>query len=72
MHVMQLKEKQGQELVQLLQACTQKFYKDHRWSKKITDLQKQEKIFGTVKDYENAEGVRILREEMEKREIDDI
>jgi len=55
-----------------LQAWTQKFYKDHRWSKKITDLQKQEKIFSTVKDYENAEGVRILREELEKREIDGI
>ena len=51
-------------------AGTQKFYKDHRWSKKITDLQKQEKIYFAVKEYENAEGVRILREDMEKREID--
>jgi hypothetical protein len=53
-----------------MQTVTQKFYKEHRWSKKINDLQKQEKIYSTVKDYDNAEGVRILREDMEKRELD--
>ena len=40
--------------------------------KKVIELQKQEKIYFSVKDYENAEKVKLIREQYEKKEIDDM
>ena len=70
--VEQLKSKQDQEVYDCLQYHTEKFYKDHRWSKQIIELRKQEKIYFKVKDYINAEKVRQLCQELEKQEIDQI
>ena len=39
---------------------TERFYNEHRWSKNIIELRKQEKIYFSIKDYVNAEKVKQL------------
>jgi len=58
--VEQLKEKQNQELDDMRKYVTEKFYNDHRWNKQIIDLRKQEKIYFSIKDYVNAEKVKLI------------
>lgn len=51
---------------------TQKFYNDHRWNKQIIELRKQEKIYFSIKDYVNAEKVKLICQSLEKKEVDDM
>ena len=39
---------------------TEKFYNEHRWNKQIIELRKQERIYFAVKDYVNAEKVKLI------------
>lgn len=48
---------------------TEKFYNDHRWSKRIIELRKQERIYFTIKDYVNAEKVKQLCQQLEQKEV---
>ena len=49
---------------------TKKFYNDHRWNKQIIELRKQEKIYFSLKEYENAEKVKNICEELERQEME--
>jgi hypothetical protein len=51
---------------------TEKFYNDHRWNKQIIELRKQEKIYFSIKDYVNAEKVKLICQSLEKKEVDDM
>jgi hypothetical protein len=68
--VEQLKEKHAYELAEMQDYVTEKFYNDHRWSKQIIDLRKQEQIYFKVKDYVNAEKVKLICSQLEKKEMD--
>ena len=68
--VEQLKAKHQQELQDLHAFVTEKFYNDHRWNKQIIELRKQEQIYFSIKDYMNAEKVKIICSELEKKEVD--
>mmetsp|Transcript_39709 Transcript_39709/g.60854 ORF Transcript_39709/g.60854 Transcript_39709/m.60854 type:complete len:128 (+) Transcript_39709:971-1354(+) len=70
--VEQLKAKQDQELDEMRQFVTEKFYNDHRWNKQIIELRKQERIYFSVKDYVNAEKVKLICQTLEKKEVDDM
>ena len=52
------------------QLTTEKFYNEHRWNKQIIDLRKQEQIYFSVKDYTNAQKVKLICSQLEKREVD--
>ena len=67
-----LKVKQAQELEQLHIEVTEKFYNEHRWNKQIIDLRKQERIYFSIKDYVNAEKVKMICQALEKKEVDDM
>jgi hypothetical protein len=54
-----MKQKQLNEMHQLLEKIPTKFYKELKWSKKIVELKKQEQILFSVKDYKGAEKVRF-------------
>lgn len=58
--VEQLKVKHLQEIDEMRGYMTEKFYNDHRWSKQIIELRKQEKIYFSVRDYVNAEKVKLV------------
>lgn len=49
---------------------TEKFYNEHRWNKQIIELRKQEQIYFTLRDYVNAEKVKIICANLEKKEMD--
>ena len=51
---------------------TEKFNNDHRWNKQIIELRKQEKIYFSIKDYVNAEKVKLICQSLEKKEVDDM
>ena len=51
---------------------TEKYYNEHRWSKNIVEARKQEKIYFSIKDYVNAEKIRVECEALEKEELDRI
>lgn len=51
---------------------TEKFYNDHRWNKQIIELRKQEQIYFSVKDYVNAEKVKLICQSLEKKEVDEM
>ena len=70
--VSQLKAKQENELIAMRNYVTQKFYNDHRWNKQIIELRKQEKIYFSIKDYVNAEKVKLICQSLEKKEVDDM
>lgn len=67
-----LKAKQSQELAEMRAHWTEKFYNDHRWSKRIIELRKQERIYFTIKDYVNAEKVKQLCQQLEQKEVADM
>lgn len=54
------KIKQVQELEEMKRVVTEKFYNEHRWNKQIIELRKQERIYFAVKDYVNAEKVKLI------------
>ena len=54
------KIKQVQELEEIKRVVTEKFYNEHRWNKQIIELRKQERIYFAVKDYVNAEKVKLI------------
>lgn len=70
--VEQLKQKHFQEHQDMQTYITEKFYNDHRWNKQIIELRKQEQIYFSVKDYLNAEKVKIICTDLEQREIDNM
>ena len=70
--VEQLKAKQIHEIDEMRKYMTEKFYNDHRWNKQIIDLRKQEKIYFSIKDYVNAEKVKLICQSLEKKEVDDM
>ena len=70
--VQNLKNKQYQEIEDLKKFWTEKFYNDHRWNKQIIELRKQEKIYFSVKDYVNAEKVKLICQSLERKEVDDM
>lgn len=70
--VEQLKAKQNQEIEDMYKYQTEKFYNDHRWNKQIIELRKQEQIYFTVKDYVNAEKVKLICQSLEKKEVDEM
>ena len=51
---------------------TERFYNEHRWSKNIIELRKQEKIYFSIKDYVNAEKVKQLCQQLERKEVEDM
>ena len=70
--VQNLKNKQYQEIEDIKKFWTEKFYNDNRWNKQIIELRKQEKIYFSVKDYVNAEKVKLICQSLEKKEVDDM
>ena len=70
--VEQLKQKQFSEIDEMRKFITEKFYNDHRWNKQIIELRKQEKIYFSIKDYVNAEKVKLICQSLEKKEVDDM
>lgn len=70
--VEQLKAKQIHEIDEMRKYMTEKFYNDHRWNKQIIELRKQEKIYFSIKDYVNAEKVKLICQSLEKKEVDDM
>lgn len=67
-----LKVKQMRELDDMRKHMTEKFYNDHRWNKQIIELRKQERIYFSLKDYVNAEKVKLICQSLEKKEVDDM
>ena len=67
-----LKVRQVRELEEMRKMVTEKFYNDHRWNKQIIELRKQERIYFSIKDYVNAEKVKLICQSLEKKEVDDM
>jgi len=57
--VEQLKMKQDQELLQMQETMTNSFIAKYKWSKDLIEMKKQEKIYFSIKDYDNAERTRL-------------
>ena len=51
---------------------TEKFYNNHRWNKQIIELRKQEQIYFSIKDYVNAEKVKLICQSLEQKEVEDL
>ena len=51
---------------------TEKFYNNHRWNKQIIELRKQEQIYFSIKDYVNAEKVKLICQSLENKEVEDM
>ena len=49
---------------------TEKFYNEHRWNKSIIEMRKQEQVYFSIKDYANAERIKAICKDMEKKEVD--
>ena len=65
-----LKNKQQKDIDDLQSANHTTFFKKYRWSKRIVDLQKQEKIAFKQGDYEQAELIKRYRDQQEQEELD--
>ena len=70
--VQQLRSKQASEVEQKRAEVTEKFYNNHRWNKQIIELRKQEQIYFSIKDYVNAEKVKLICQSLEKKEVEDM
>lgn len=66
--VERLKEKHMQELAQLSQKVYNETQTKLNWSKQLMDIRAQEKIFFSVRQYENAELCRNKADQMEQYE----
>lgn len=66
--VERLKEKHMQELAALSQKIYTETQTKQNWSKQLMDMRSQEKIFFSVRQYENAEMCRNRADEMENYE----
>ena len=51
---------------------TERFYNEHRWTKNVIEMRKQERIYFSVKDYVNAEKVKQLCQALERKEVDEM
>ena len=67
-----MKQKQLNEMHQLLEKIPTKFYKELKWSKRIVELKKQEQILFSVKDYKGAEKVRFQIQKLKDVEIENL
>ena len=66
--VERLKEKHMKELASLSQKIYNETQTKQNWSKQLMDMRSQEKIFFSVREYENAEMCRVKADQMEAYE----
>ena len=70
--VQNLATKQDQEVAEMRAYWTERFYNEHRWTKNVIEMRKQERIYFSVKDYVNAEKVKQLCQALERKEVDEM
>jgi predicted double-glycine peptidase len=70
--VQNLASKQEQEVAEMRAYWTERFYNEHRWTKNVVEMRKQERIYFSVKDYINAEKVKQLCQALERKEVDEM